>query len=299
MRCGLPAEAGHLLAQQPLLRLDVTVVDVEVGRGEGEHGDRSGGVGDRPQPGPAPRLLVVEQPAVQPELVGHGVEGQHQPEVTDELLARPEDHRPQRRVQPVGADHEVEAPPVAAREGDVDPVRVLGELGDPVAEDVLDTVAGVVVQHLGEVSAQDLDLRDVPVAVVVLRAERLQHVPSASTVYAPAVSVHTARTAASSPIRRMTSLATPRASTACPPGRSPGACSTTVTSAPRRCSQWASAGPAMLAPVTNTLMSLIVVSCSSDDCRLSDQTICRISWVFARRERPRLDRLAGLSSPHG
>ena len=38
--------------------------------------------------------------------------------------------------------------------------------------------------------------------------------PSASTVYAPAVSVHAARTAASSPIRRMTSFATPRASTA-------------------------------------------------------------------------------------
>ena len=108
--------------------------------------------------------------------MGTRVEGQHQPEVTDELLARPEDHRPQRRVQPIGADHELEAAPAAAREGDVDPVRVLGELGDPVAEDVLDAVAGVVVQHLGEVSAQDLDLRDVPVAVVVVRAERLQHV---------------------------------------------------------------------------------------------------------------------------
>src|SRR5215212_4021173 len=81
--------------------------------------------------------------------------------------------------------------------------------------------------------------------------------PSASTVYAPAVSVRAARTAASRPIRRMTSLATPRASTACPPGRSSGARSTTVTSAPRRCSQWASAGPAMLAPATNTLVPLI------------------------------------------
>ena len=80
--------------------------------------------------------------------------------------------------------------------------------------------------------------------------------PSASTVYAPAVSVQAARTAASSPMRRMTSLATPRASTACPPGRSPGARSTTVTSAPRRRSQWASAGPAMLAPATNTLIPL-------------------------------------------
>jgi len=40
---------------------------------------------------------------------------------------RPEDHRPQRRVQPVGPGHQVEAPPVAAREGHVDPVGVLGE----------------------------------------------------------------------------------------------------------------------------------------------------------------------------
>ena len=127
--------------------------------------------------GGAPGLLVVDQPAVQPELVGHAVEGQHEPEVADEPLVRPEDHRPQRRVQPVRPDHQVEAPPVAAREGHVDPVRVLGELGDPVAEDVLDTVAGVVVEHLGQVPAQDLDLRDVPVAAVVVRAVGLQHVP--------------------------------------------------------------------------------------------------------------------------
>ncbi len=174
---GQPAEAGHPLAQQALLGLDVAVVDVEVGGGEGQHGHRPGGVLEGPQAGRAPGLLVVDQPAVQPELVGHGVEGQHHPEVADELLARPEDHRPQRRVQPVRPDHQVEAPPVAAREGHVDPVRVLGELGDPVAEDVLDTVAGVVVEHLGQVPAQDLDLRDVPVAAVVVRAEGLQHVP--------------------------------------------------------------------------------------------------------------------------
>src|SRR5690242_14102344 len=80
--------------------------------------------------------------------------------------------------------------------------------------------------------------------------------PSTSTVYAPAVSVQAARTAASSPIRRMTSLVTPRASTAWPPGRSSGARSTTVTSAPRRRSQCASAGPATLAPATNTLLPL-------------------------------------------
>src|SRR3954452_10049548 len=92
--------------------------------------------------------------------------------------------------------------------------------------------------------------------------------PPTSTVYAPAVSVQAARTAASSPIRRMTSLATPRASTACPPGRSPGDCSTTLTSAPRRCSQWASAGPATLAPDTNTLTLLIVSPVRPSDDRL-------------------------------
>ena len=129
--------------------------------------------------------------------------------------------------------------------GHVDAVRVLGEPGDPVAEDVLDTVPGVVVEHPGQVPAQDLDLRDVPVAAVVVRAwgRFSSTFASTSTVYAPAVSVRAARTAASSPIRRMTSLVTPRASTACPPGRSPGARSTTVTPAPRRRSQWARAGP--------------------------------------------------------
>ncbi len=45
-------------------------------------------------PAERPAVLVVEQPAVEPELVGHGVEGQHRSEVADELLARPEDHRP-------------------------------------------------------------------------------------------------------------------------------------------------------------------------------------------------------------
>ena len=246
---------------------------------------------DGPQACRAPGLLVVDQPAVQPELVGHGVEGQHQPEVADELLARPEDHRPQRRVQPVGADHQVEAPPVAAREGDVDPVRVLGELGDPVAEDVLDAVAGVVVQHLGQVSAQDLDLRDVPVAAVVVRAEGLQHVPvRVHRVRAGGVGAgrahrrvephppddllgHPARVhrlpTGTQPGRLLHHghLGTPPAQ---PVGqRGPRDHRLPTRPQPGRLlhhghlgtpsgSQWASAGPAMLAPDTNTLMLLIV-----------------------------------------
>jgi hypothetical protein len=98
------------------------------------------------------------------------------PEVADEPLVRPEDHRSQRRVQPVRPDHQVEAPPGAAREDHVDAVRVLGEPGDPVAEDVLDTVPGVV-EHPGQVPAQNLDLRDVPVTAVVVRAVGLEHLP--------------------------------------------------------------------------------------------------------------------------
>ncbi|GLZ38135.1 hypothetical protein Acsp05_17590 [Actinokineospora sp. NBRC 105648] len=86
------------------------------------------------------------------------------------------------------------------------------------------------------------------------------------------MSVQAARTAASNPIRRMTSLATPRASTACPPGRNPGARSTTVTSAPRRRNQWASAGPAMLAPATNTLVPLTAPPQSPN--RMTVRSVC-------------------------
>jgi hypothetical protein len=97
--------------------------------------------------------------------------------MADEVLTRPEDHRSQLRVQPVGPDHQVKAPPVATGEDHVNPVRVVAELGDPVTEDVLDTVPGVVVEHLGQVPAQDLDVRDEPVATVVVGTEGLQHVP--------------------------------------------------------------------------------------------------------------------------
>src|ERR1041385_8682618 len=90
----------------------------------------------------------------------------------------------------------------------------------------------------------------------------------------------------------MTSLATPRASTACPPGRSPGDCSTTVTSAPRRCSQWASAGPAILAPDTNTL-TLLIVSPS----RPSDDGLASL-WAARPAASPRfVDRPTPKSTP--
>ena len=78
-------------------------------------------------------------------------------------------------MQAVGADDQIEAPPTAAREGHIDPVGILGQVGDPVPEDVLDPVAGVVVKHLGEAPPQDLYLGDVPVPAVVVGSVGCQH----------------------------------------------------------------------------------------------------------------------------
>ena len=60
-------------------------------------------------------------------------------------------------------------------------------------------------------------------------------------------------TAGIRPIRSATSLDTPRRSTVCPPGRGPGAISTTVGANPNRRSQKASAGPAMPPPEISTV----------------------------------------------
>jgi hypothetical protein len=68
---------------------------------------------------------------------------------------------------------------------------------------------------------------------------------------------------ASSPMRRMTSLATPRASTGTP----------AADPCPRgRRSQWASAGPAMLAPATNTLVPLTAPPARPSGSRSRDRT---------------------------
>ena len=53
-------------------------------------------------------------------------------------------------------------------------------------------------------------------------------------------------------MRSSTSRPRPRTSMFCPPSRGSGARSSTVTSYPIRSSQYAAAGPAMLAPVTRT-----------------------------------------------
>ena len=114
------------------------------------------------------------------------------PEVADEPLVRPETVVRSAECSP-STTRPKRRPPGAAREGHVDPVRVLGEVGDPVAEDVLDTVAGVVVEHLRQATAQDLDLRDESVAAVVVHAKGLQHLAvRVHGVHVPANTVNTA-----------------------------------------------------------------------------------------------------------
>jgi hypothetical protein len=78
--------------------------------------------------------------------------------------------------------------------------------------------------------------------------------PSASTKVWVPIEVCRARTSSVIPIRSSSSIWAPRKSTPWPPARNADACSTTVTSWPRRASQYASVGPAMLAPEIRTFM---------------------------------------------
>src|SRR5882724_11586774 len=61
-------------------------------------------------------------------------------------------------VQLVRADHNVEPPHGTAGERHLDAVPVLGQPGNPVAEQVLGSMAGGVVQDTGQVAAHDLNL---------------------------------------------------------------------------------------------------------------------------------------------
>ena len=85
---------------------------------------------------------------------------------------RPEGQRPYPGVRAVRADHEVEPAHRPAREPHLDPVPVLGQPGDPVAEKVFDVPARRLVQDAGEVTAHDLDLRDDALATEEIRRHR-------------------------------------------------------------------------------------------------------------------------------
>jgi hypothetical protein len=78
--------------------------------------------------------------------------------VPHEAGLRAERQSPYRGVEPVGADHQVEAARCGAVERDVDAVLVLPHRDDRVVEQELGVVAGGPVEDGGQVTARELDL---------------------------------------------------------------------------------------------------------------------------------------------
>ena len=78
--------------------------------------------------------------------------------VADEVGFRAERHPAHRRVQPVGADHQVEPAGLGAVEGDADPVLVLVQGDDRVVEQELGVVPTRLVQDRREVAARQFHL---------------------------------------------------------------------------------------------------------------------------------------------
>ena len=102
---------------------------------------------------------MVEVARVRDREVGHVPT-----EVPHELLLGPEGEPAYPGVQPVRADHNVEPPHGTAGERHLDAVPVVGQPGGLVAEQVLGSIAGGVVQDTGQVAAHNLNLRDHPLA---------------------------------------------------------------------------------------------------------------------------------------
>lgn len=91
-------------------------------------------------------------------MVGGGEDRAVYAQVPDELFLRAERQTAGVGVEPVRADHQVEAARRAVFEGHGHAVGVLGERGDGVAEDVLGVLPGGVVQDPGQVAPEDLDV---------------------------------------------------------------------------------------------------------------------------------------------
>jgi hypothetical protein len=93
---------------------------------------------------------------VQAEGVGHAEDRHVQAEVVPYARHVTEGQPADRRVQPVGPDHQVEHPRIGAGEGHVHAVGALVQAGDRVAEQVLGPVPGRLVQDPAQVAAQEL-----------------------------------------------------------------------------------------------------------------------------------------------
>jgi hypothetical protein len=164
------------------------------------------------------------------------------------------------RMQPIGANDEVEAFFGAGCEGHIHSGRVLADRGDAVSGAVVDLGAAVLDDHPGQVTAQDFDFghRAVPAEVVGAQSA----LPSGATVHQgePFVGLGSGPHLLVDAHAFQDIPAHPTYVDGWPPARNRGAHSTTVTSAPERCSHSASAGPAILAPEISTFRPVIRAS---------------------------------------
>jgi hypothetical protein len=226
----LPGPVGERLAQQPPLRLQVGVVVAELlGRPEQEQRPRLTGLAHRVHGGGPAGGAPADHPALEAAVVGQGVDPEVAAQEVTEAGLVAEDQPAHVGVQPVGADDQVEAPRWAVLEGDLDPVAVLVQGPDRVAEAVVDVVAGGLVED--EVSSPRMisTCRSEIPATSPLTSTWMGLRPGRSTTTS-SVWVRAACTLGRTPIHSATSTAGPNRSTACPPSpaRRAGFCSTTV-----------------------------------------------------------------------
>ncbi|OUD95567.1 hypothetical protein CMMCAS05_01420 [Clavibacter michiganensis subsp. michiganensis] len=158
---GLPAGVGEAGAEPGPLLLDRAAARVPSRRGIHERGERGadravrvGPQADRPAAArdvPAPPVVVRGRARdggvarLEPQRADHGLVAEHQ--------------APGARPDAVGRHHEVEPLVGGPRERHRDAVALLADPRDAVVEAVLRGADGAVDEQLGEVAAQDLELR--------------------------------------------------------------------------------------------------------------------------------------------
>lgn len=125
----------------------------------------------------APYVVPDDALVGEAELVREGEAGEDVSEIVVEGLLGAEDQPARVRVQPVRADHEVEAAAGAAFEHNVDGVPVVVQGGDGVLEEELDPVAQRLVEGVGQIAAPDLQVEAGLAAGHLLGAQRADGLP--------------------------------------------------------------------------------------------------------------------------
>jgi hypothetical protein len=237
-----------------MLRVEVVPVVRQRSGREGQGSLGRPGLPPRPEAGDqAPGSVQHLIPAVQRCRFRRGEPRHVAAERADETVLGPEGQTAGGRVRSIRADDQVEDLLCSVAQGYPHPVRAVDESADARREQVGDAGRETRLdEDLRQVATENLDLAVIPspakASTVISRRRR----PRASTSAMPRWCRLTARTRSSRPIRRSTVRPAPRMSTACPPGRTRSAISTTVTSPPARASRHATAGPARPPPLTRT-----------------------------------------------